>query len=89
MHAFDGGIDEIRDIQEQKQMEWTGAQNRSSVVKRRAEARGAIPVWLEIESWSYTFTPDVRYGAEPLYQAFQLHRPHLFRVTLPALPLPE
>ena len=31
------------------------------------------------ETWSYHFTPDVRCGREPLYQAFQLHRHHLHR----------
>jgi hypothetical protein len=37
-----------------------------------------IPVWLDCESASFYFTPDVRYGAEPLYQAFQIHKHHIF-----------
>jgi hypothetical protein len=41
-----------------------------------------IPLILDNESWSYAFTPDVRYGKEPLYQAFQLHAHHLHRLVL-------
>ena len=66
---------EVDDLQEQKQLEWTGAKNRTSVVKLAAgvPAGTQIPVVLDTESWSYTFTPDVRYGKERLYQAYQLH----------------
>jgi hypothetical protein len=46
------------------------------LVSHLAKRRG----WtLDNETWSYHFTPDVRYGREPLYQAFQLHRHHLHR----------
>ena len=41
-----------------------------------------IPLLLDNESWSFTFTPDVRYGKERLYQAFQLHDHHLHRLTI-------
>jgi hypothetical protein len=37
---------------------------------------------LDNESWSFRYTPDVRYGAEPLYQAFQLHTRHLHQYEL-------
>ena len=40
------------------------------------------PLLLENESWSYHFTPDVRYGREPLYQAFQIHRRHVHTLLL-------
>ena len=75
---------EVEDIQEQKQLEWTGAMNRTSIVALdRSSAKDAIvPMILDCESWTYYFTPDVRYGSEPLYQAFQFHRHHLFRATL-------
>lgn len=33
------------------------------------------------ESWSFHFTPDVRSGPEPLYQAFQFHRGHAHQVV--------
>jgi len=37
---------------------------------------------LDNESWSYRYTPGVRYGAQDLYQAFQLHTHHLHRYEL-------
>ncbi|MCX6624573.1 MAG: alpha/beta hydrolase-fold protein [Acidobacteria bacterium] len=72
-------LEEVGDIQEQKQLEWTGAKERTSVVRLSpsAPAGAGIPVILDNESWSYTFTPDVRYGKERLYQAYQLHARHL------------
>jgi hypothetical protein len=38
---------------------------------------------LDCESWSFHFTPDVRCGKEPLYQAFQIHKHYVFRWKLP------
>ena len=38
---------------------------------------------LDCEAWSFHFTPDVRYGKEPLYQAFQIHKHYVFRWKLP------
>ncbi|HEX2521573.1 MAG TPA: hypothetical protein VHP35_05550, partial [Terriglobia bacterium] len=72
-------IEEVADIQEGKQREWTGAQERSSLVRLSPKTpRGEkLPLLLDNESWSFHFTPDVRYGSEPLYQAFQLHSRHL------------
>ncbi|HEU0123336.1 MAG TPA: alpha/beta hydrolase-fold protein [Bryobacteraceae bacterium] len=72
---------EVEDIQEQKQLEWTSAMNRTSVVALRRDTprNTVVPLILDCESWTYYFTPDVRYGREPLYQAFQFHRHHLFR----------
>ena len=74
-------LTEVADLQEQKQLEWTSAQERTSVVRLSAETPPgtAIEVLLDNETWSYHYTPDVRYGREPLYQAFQLHRRHLHR----------
>lgn len=73
-------LTEEDDIQEDKQREWTGAQNRTSLVRlsRKTPAEEKIPLILDCESWSFSFTPDVRFGAEPLYQAFQFHKHHLF-----------
>jgi pimeloyl-ACP methyl ester carboxylesterase len=67
---------EIGDIEEEKQREWTGAQSRTSLMELKAgtPAGAEIPVILDCESWSFYFTPDVRYGKEPLYQAFQFHK---------------
>jgi pimeloyl-ACP methyl ester carboxylesterase len=74
---------EIADIQEDKQREWTGAQNRTSLIRlSSAAAAGEIPIILDRESWSFHFSPGVRYGPEPLYQAFQFHRHHIFTWTL-------
>ena len=76
-------ITEIADIQEEKQREWTGAQNRTSLIElsRQVPRDAAVSAILDCESWSFHFTPDVRYGDQPLYQAFQLHKHHLFRYT--------
>ncbi|MBS1812305.1 MAG: hypothetical protein JST84_29340 [Acidobacteria bacterium] len=72
-------ITEIADIQEQKQLEWTSAKERTSLIRLAPNTpRGTrLSLLLDHESWSYTWTPDVRYGPERLYQAFQLHRHHL------------
>lgn len=76
-------LTEVADIQETKGREWTSAQNRTSLVElSRDTPRGkAVPAILDCESWSFKFTPDVRYGREPLYQAFQIHKHHLFAWT--------
>jgi predicted alpha/beta superfamily hydrolase len=75
---------EVADLQEQKQREWTGAKERTSVVRLSPDtpAGTVIPLLLDNESWSYHFTPDMRYGTEKLYQAFQLHTRHLHRHEL-------
>jgi enterochelin esterase-like enzyme len=77
-------LTEIADIQEAKQREWTSGMERTSVVSLSVQTpRGiSIPVILDNESWSFRFTPDVRYGVEKLYQAFQLHTHHLHRYEL-------
>ncbi|MFB3923733.1 MAG: alpha/beta hydrolase [Terriglobia bacterium] len=77
-------VTEVGRLEEQKGLEWTSAQELTSVIRLSPEApRGAkIPLLLSNESWSFTWTPDVRYGTEKLYQAFQLHTPHLHRYEL-------
>ncbi|MBK9167178.1 MAG: hypothetical protein IPM24_06905 [Bryobacterales bacterium] len=79
-------VAETARLEEQKQLEWTGAKELTSVIRLSREApRGeTIPLVLSNESWSYHYTPDVRYGVEPLYQAFQLHRRHVHRLVLEA-----
>jgi predicted membrane metal-binding protein len=73
-------LTEVADIEEEKQLEWTGAQNRTSRVRLSPDvpAGTEIPLILDSESWSFSVMPDVRYGKEPLYQAFQFHKHHLF-----------
>jgi hypothetical protein len=77
-------IAEVARLEEQKQLEWTSAQELTSVIRlaEGAPRDAEIPLLLDHESWSFTFTPDVRYGREPLYQAFQLHAHHLSRIVL-------
>ena len=77
-------LEEVEDLQEPKQLEWTGAKERTSLVRLSpaTPAGTAIPLMLDNESWSYHFTPDVRYGREKLYQAFQLHTRHLHKYEL-------
>ena len=72
-------ITEVADLQEQKQLEWTSAKERTSLIRLAPNTPAGTRVLLLVdnESWSYTWTPDVRYGTERLYQAFQLHRRHL------------
>ncbi|MBS1826146.1 MAG: hypothetical protein JST93_12560 [Acidobacteria bacterium] len=78
VYSDSGLVTEIGDIQEEKQREWTGARNRTSLIRVAPEAAGrTVRLILDRESWSFRFTPDVRYGSELLYQAYQLHRHHL------------
>ena len=76
-------LKEVEDIEEQKQREWTGAQNRTSLIalSPKTPVGTAIPLILDTEGWSFYYTPDVRYGRENLYQAFQRHRHQLFAWT--------
>ncbi|MBE0660497.1 MAG: hypothetical protein IH602_22575 [Bryobacteraceae bacterium] len=71
-------------IEEEKEREFTGAKDLTSVIRLSptAPAGAEIPVMLRTETWSFDFTPDVRYGVEPLYQAIQLHHGHVFKTTL-------
>ncbi len=77
-------VTEVARLEEQKQLEWTSAKERTSVIRLSAKTPPGtkIPLVLSNESWSFTYTPDVRYGKERLYQAFQLHQHHLHRLTL-------
>jgi hypothetical protein len=77
-------VAEASDLEEQKQLEWTGGQARTSVIRLSPDTSHGtvIPLLLDNESWSYHYTPDARYGKENLYQAFQLHTRHLLRLEL-------
>jgi predicted alpha/beta superfamily hydrolase len=74
-------VTEVADLEEQKQLEWTSGMERTSVIRLSPDTPHGtvIPLLLDNESWSYYYTPDVRYGKEDLYQAFQLHSHHLHR----------
>lgn len=76
-------ITEIADLQEDKGREWTGAQNRTSVIELNpATPKGTkVNTILDCETYSYHFTPDVRYGMQPLYQPYQFHRHQLYLWT--------
>jgi pimeloyl-ACP methyl ester carboxylesterase len=84
VRAEENLIEEVEDIQEEKQREWTGAKERTSVIRWRAGApKGqSARLVLDVESWSFHYTPDVRYGVERLYQAIQLHKHHLYELVL-------
>ena len=77
-------VTEVADLEEQKQLEWTSGKERTSVIRLSPDTPHGtvIPLLLDNESWSYHYTPDVRYGKEDLYQAFQLHTHHLHRWEL-------
>jgi pimeloyl-ACP methyl ester carboxylesterase len=74
-------LTEVADLEEQRQLEWTSGMQRTSVIRLSPDTPHGtvIPLLLDNESWSYYYTPDVRYGKEDLYQAFQLHTHHLHR----------
>ena len=78
------GLQEVAEIRENRQREWMGATNRSSLLRlsRDVPAGQEIPLLLDTESWSFYFTPDVRYGREKLLQGYQFHQHHLNRWTL-------
>ena len=84
IYAESEWLHEVADISEQKQLEWTGAKERTSLIELSPATpnRVHLPILLDNESWSYHFTPDVRYGKDLLYQAFQLHRHHVHSATL-------
>jgi hypothetical protein len=73
-------LTQVADIEEEKQLECTGAQNRTSRVRlsRDVSAGTEIPLIPGCESWSVSFTLGVRCGKEPLCQASQFHKHHLF-----------
>ncbi len=73
-------ITETADIQEDKRREWTSGQNRTSVIELNpATPKGAdVKAILDCEAYSFYYTADVRYGKQPLYQPFQLHKHYLF-----------
>ena len=77
-------IEEVGDIEEQKQLEWTSGMERTSVIRLSPDTPHGthIPLLLDNESWSFWWTPDVRYGVERLYQARQFHTHHLHRYEL-------
>jgi len=77
-------VTEVDRLEEQKGLEWTGAKELTSVIRLSPETPHdtRIPLLLDNESWSFAWTPDVRYGEEKLYQAFQLHTHHLHQYEL-------
>jgi pimeloyl-ACP methyl ester carboxylesterase len=76
-------ITEIADLQEDKGREWTSGENRTSVIELNAATPKGTEAHaiLDCETYSYTFTPDVRYGTRPLYQPYQFHRHQLYLWT--------
>ena len=77
-------IEEASDLQDGKQREWTGARERTTLLRLSPKTPSGekLSLLLDNESWSFRYTPDIRYGAEPLYQAFQLHSRHLHSYEL-------
>lgn len=77
-------VTEVGDLEEQKQLEWTSGMERTSVIRLSPDTPHGtrIPLLLDNESWSFWWTPDVRFGVETLYQARQFHTHHLHRYEL-------
>lgn len=79
-----GWIEEIGRIEEDKEREFTGAKDLTSRIRLSNEAPpgASLPVLLRAETFTFRYTPDVRFGPERLYQAFQLHQGHVFKADL-------
>lgn len=77
-------IEEVERIEEEKEREFTGARDLTSRIRLSPAApqEASLPVLLRAETFSFQYTPDVRFGPEPLFQAFQLHQGHVFRADL-------
>jgi len=77
-------VTEVARLEEQKGLEWTSAEYLTSVIRLLpGTPHGTrIPLLLDTESWSFVWTPEVRYGNEKLHQAFQFHTHHLRRYEL-------
>jgi pimeloyl-ACP methyl ester carboxylesterase len=77
-------ISEIDRLEEEKGAEYTSGMDLTSVIRLSSEAPPGIeiPLILDNESWSFAYTPDVRYGKEPLQIGIQLHQHHLHRLVL-------
>jgi hypothetical protein len=77
-------IEEIERIEEIKEREFTGAKDLTSLIRlaNGAPPAAPLPAVLRTETWSFHYTPDVRFGPERLYQAFQLHQGHVFKADL-------
>ena len=86
VYADSPWIEEIERIEDDKEREWTAAKDLTSVIRMavKTPVGTVIPIVLWNESLSFHFTPDVRYGVERLYQAYQLHRGHVHRLELKA-----
>lgn len=80
VYSFSPYLTESRRIEEDKRAEFTAAQNLTSVVALNpATPPGTkIKAILDCETYSFYFTPDVRYGTKPLYEPFQFHRHYLY-----------
>ncbi len=65
-------LEEIGDIQEDKQREWTGARERTSLIRLAPDtpAGTTIPVLLDNESWSFHYTPTCATAHNPSIRRF-------------------
>ncbi len=72
------------DLAEQKELEWTGVRDHTSLIRisPNCPLGRRLELVLKNESFSYVWKPDQRYGRELLYQAIQMHRDHLSRCAL-------
>ncbi|MFH1069958.1 MAG: alpha/beta hydrolase-fold protein [Candidatus Glassbacteria bacterium] len=84
VYTDDPRVTVTRDIAEQKELEWTSVNNRTSAVRLADSCQpgSQIELILTNESFSYVWKPDYRFGRELLYQAFQFHRNDVSRYRL-------
>lgn len=80
VYSFSPYLAEVDRFEEDKHLEWTSAKNLTSLIELSPNTPWGtrIKAILDCETYSYFFTPDVRYGTAPLYQPYQRHRHLLY-----------
>jgi pimeloyl-ACP methyl ester carboxylesterase len=80
VYTFSPFLTEVDRFEEDKHLEWTSAQNLTSLVELAPGVSDgtSIKAILDCETYSYSFPPDMRYGHELLYQPYQRHRHQLY-----------
>jgi len=80
----DACIDSFNDVAEIKGREFTGVRDHTSTVRIAPDCPPGrkVRLYLKNESYSFVWIPDMRYGKETLYQAFQRYREHIHRYDL-------
>ncbi len=84
IYTDDACVVSFEDVAEKKGREFTSVRDHTSVIRISPDcpAGHKIRLFLKNESYSFVWTPDMRYGKEPLYQATQRYRDHFHQYEL-------